>query len=159
MFIIVLLYAPLLRCFCFNLYPRPTFADHSWRWDNYVVKLPDIFDFQGQIFILPHFPRLSFVKVMGQGSWYIYYMLCFNVCRRNCIIITIIIIILVITFMQGMYNYIPETNHVSRVYSVAAVLYWQFVLHVMLFRPWNVLYLYISIFRSMCAVPNLAVFL
>jgi len=33
------------------------------------------------------------------------------------------IIILVITFMQGIYNYIPETNHVSRVYSVAAVLY------------------------------------
>jgi flagellar basal body-associated protein FliL len=28
-------------------------------------------------------------------------------------IIIIIIIILVITFMQGTYNYIPETNHVS----------------------------------------------
>jgi hypothetical protein len=49
------------------------------------------------------------------------------------IIIIIIIIILVITFMQGMYNYIPETNQVSRVYSVAAVLCLQFVLHVMLF--------------------------
>jgi hypothetical protein len=33
--------------------------------------------------------------------------------------------------MQGIYNYIPETIHVSRVYSVAAVLYLQFVL----FRP------------------------
>ena len=30
--------------------------------------------------------------------------------------------------MQGIYNYIPETNHVSREYSVAAVLYLQFVL-------------------------------
>ena len=50
------------------------------------------------------------------------------------VIIIIIIIILVITFMQGIYNYIPETNHVSRVYSVAAVLYWLFVLRVMLFR-------------------------
>ena len=39
----------------------------------------------------------------------------------------------------GIYNYIPETNHVSRVYSVAAVLYLQFVLHVMLFHPWNML--------------------
>jgi len=49
----------------------------------------------------------------------------------------IIIIILVITFMQDIYiyNYILETNHVSRVYSVAAVLYLQFVLHVMLFHP------------------------
>jgi len=50
------------------------------------------------------------------------------------VIIIIIIIILVITFMQGIYNYIPETNHVFRVHSVAAVLYLQFVLHVMLFR-------------------------
>jgi hypothetical protein len=47
-------------------------------------------------------------------------------------IIIIIIIIFFIAFMQGIYNYIPETNHVSRVYSVAAVLYLQFVLRVML---------------------------
>jgi hypothetical protein len=45
----------------------------------------------------------------------------------------IIIIILLITLMQGIYNYKPETNLVSRVYSVAAVLYLQFALHVMLF--------------------------
>jgi len=51
------------------------------------------------------------------------------------IIIIIIIIVLLITFMQGIYNYIPETNHVSRVYSVAAVQYLQFVLHVLLNRP------------------------
>jgi hypothetical protein len=56
-------------------------------------------------------------------------------CARN--IIIIIIIILVITSMQGIYNYIPETNHISRVISIAAVLYLQFVLRVMLFRPWN----------------------
>jgi hypothetical protein len=43
-------------------------------------------------------------------------------------IITIIIIMPVITFMQGIYNYIPETNHVAKVYSVPAVLYLQFVL-------------------------------
>jgi len=47
----------------------------------------------------------------------------------------IIIIIIVITLIQGIYNYIPETSHVSRVYSVAAFLCLQFVLHVMLFRP------------------------
>ena len=34
----------------------------------------------------------------------------------------IVRIILVITVMQGIYNYIPETNHVYNVYSVAAVL-------------------------------------
>ena len=50
------------------------------------------------------------------------------------IIIIIIIIILVMNFMHGLYNYIPKTNHVTTVYSVAAVLYLQFMLHVMLFR-------------------------
>jgi hypothetical protein len=37
--------------------------------------------------------------------------------------------------MHGIYNYIPDTIHVSRVYSVATVLYLQSLLHVMLFRP------------------------
>jgi heme/copper-type cytochrome/quinol oxidase subunit 2 len=50
-------------------------------------------------------------------------------------IIIIIIIILVITFMQGIYNYTPKTNHVSMLYSVAAVLYLQLELHVMILRP------------------------
>ena len=44
----------------------------------------------------------------------------------------------VITCMHAIYNYVPETNRVSSVYSVAAVLYLQSVLHVMLFRPCNV---------------------
>ena len=39
--------------------------------------------------------------------------------------------------MQGIYNCILETNHVSRVDSVAAVLYVQVVLHVMLFHLRN----------------------
>ena len=45
-------------------------------------------------------------------------------------------------FMQGIYNYMPETNHVSGVYSVAAILYLKFVAHVMLFRPSNMFYYY-----------------
>ena len=35
--------------------------------------------------------------------------------------------------MQGTCNYIPETNHVTRVYSVAFVLYLHFAVHVMIF--------------------------
>jgi len=53
------------------------------------------------------------------------------------IVIISIVIIHVITFMQGIYNYIPETNHVSRVHRVAAVLYLEFVLLVMLFPMFN----------------------
>jgi hypothetical protein len=37
-------------------------------------------------------------------------------------IIIIIIIIIIISFMQGIHTYIPETNHVSRIHSVAAIL-------------------------------------
>jgi len=62
------------------------------------------------------------------------YCCCFCCC---CCYITTTIIIIATTFMQGIYNYITETNHVSRVYSVAAVLYLQSVLQVMLFHPWN----------------------
>jgi hypothetical protein len=55
------------------------------------------------------------------------------------------IIFCVTNFMQGTYIYVPETNYVSRVYCVAAVLYLQSVLHVMLFRPVkHVLYVYTS---------------
>jgi hypothetical protein len=38
------------------------------------------------------------------------------------IIIIIIITIIIISFMQGIYTYIPETNNVSKEYNVASVL-------------------------------------
>jgi len=37
------------------------------------------------------------------------------------------ILFLFITFLQDIYNYISETNHISRVHSVAAILYFQFM--------------------------------
>jgi len=55
--------------------------------------------------------------------FYCYYCNCF------------IIFITINHLYAGIYNYAPETYHVSRVYSVAAVLYLQSVLHVMLFCP------------------------
>ena len=56
------------------------------------------------------------------------------------------------------YTYIPETNYVPREYSVAAILLLLFMVLVSLVSVSNLLYFYISTFRSMCAVPNMAVF-
>ena len=66
--------------------------------------------------------------------------------------IIIIIIILVIIYVQGIYSYVPETNHVSRVYSVAAATR-------KVISPGKcVLYFYINTFPSICQVPNMPVF-
>ena len=63
------------------------------------------------------------------------------------------------SFVLGIYTYIPETIYVPKEYSVAAILLLQFkVPTYMLVSVLNLLYFYISTFRSMCAVPNMAVF-
>jgi len=59
------------------------------------------------------------------------------------------IIIIFITVMQGICNYVPDTNRVSRVYNVAAVLYLQFLLQVMLFRAINFLY-FTLVLHALC---------
>jgi len=69
-----------------------------------------------------------------------------------------IIIIVIISFTQGIYTYIPETNYVPREYSVAAILLLLFMVLISLVAVLNLLYFYISTYRSMCAVPNMAVF-
>ena len=43
--------------------------------------------------------------------------------------------------MHGIYKYVPEINHVFWVQDVAAILYLQFVLHVMVFRPCNIAFI------------------
>ena len=52
-------------------------------------------------------------------------------------VIHIINVINIITtryhLVQGIYNYTPETNHVSRVCIIAFILFLQFMAHVMLF--------------------------
>jgi len=60
--------------------------------------------------------------------------------------------------MQDIYTYIPETNYVPREYTVAAVLLLLFMVFVSLVSVLNLLYFYVSTLRSMCAVPNMAVF-
>jgi len=60
--------------------------------------------------------------------------------------------------MQGIYTYIPETNHVPREYSVAAILLLLFMVLISLVSVSNLLHFCISTSRSMCTVPNMAVF-
>ena len=52
----------------------------------------------------------------------------------------------------------PETNYVPREYSVAAIVLLLFMVLISLVPALNLLYFYISTFRSLCAVPNMAVF-
>jgi hypothetical protein len=61
--------------------------------------------------------------------------------------------------MQGIYTYIPETNHVPKEYNVAAILSLLFMVPISLALALALMYFYISTLRSMCAVPNIAVFL
>ena len=60
--------------------------------------------------------------------------------------------------MKGIYTYIPETNYVPRECSIAAILLLLFMVLISLVSVLKLLYFYISTFRSMCAVPNMAVF-
>ena len=69
----------------------------------------------------------------------------------------IIIILMSNNFIQIIYNYIPKSNHISTTYIVAALLYSQFVIHVIT-HVTSVLYFYISTFRSMCAVHSVTLF-
>jgi hypothetical protein len=73
-------------------------------------------------------------------------------------IIIIIIIIITISFMQGIYTYIPETNNFPKQYNVAAILSLLFMVPISLVPALTLKYFYISTFRSLCAVPNMAVF-
>jgi hypothetical protein len=60
--------------------------------------------------------------------------------------------------MQGILTHIPETNHVPREYTVAVILSFLFMVPLSLVPSSALLCFYISTFRSMCAVPNMAVF-
>jgi len=59
--------------------------------------------------------------------------------------------------MHAIYTYIPESHYVPREYIVAAMLLLLFMVLISLVSVLNLLYFYISTFRSMCAVPNMAV--
>ena len=57
--------------------------------------------------------------------------------------------------MQGTYIHIPETNYVPREHGVAAILLFLFMVLRSLLSVLNLLYFYISTFRSMCFCSSL----
>jgi hypothetical protein len=87
-----------------------------------------------------------------------YKHLIFHVTFIIIVIIINIISILGISFMQCIYTYVPETNHVPREHCVSAILVLLFMVRIFLVPALTPLYLYVSTFRSMCAVPNMAVY-
>ena len=58
--------------------------------------------------------------------------------------IVIIIIIIIISFIQGIYTYIPETNHVPREYSISAILSLLFMVSISLVPALALFYFYVS---------------
>ena len=60
--------------------------------------------------------------------------------------------------MQGSHTHIAGTNHDPRGYTVAAILSLLFMVPLCPVPALILLFFYVSTFRSMCAVPNMAVF-
>ena len=60
--------------------------------------------------------------------------------------------------MQGIYNYMPETNHISRLCSVTAVPNLQLVLHVMLFYTSNTFCSFTLVFSEVCVQAPMLLF-
>jgi small-conductance mechanosensitive channel len=81
--------------------------------------------------------------------------------------LTIIIIIIninftgkdTISFMQGIYTYIPEKSNVPKEHNVVTILSLLFMVPISLAPALALMYYYISTFRSMCAVPNILLLL
>jgi len=59
--------------------------------------------------------------------------------------------------MQGIHTYIPEVNHIPRGYIVAAIQSSLFMVPLSVVPALALLFFYVSTFRTMCAVPNMAV--
>jgi flagellar basal body-associated protein FliL len=45
------------------------------------------------------------------------------------VVVVVVVVVVLITFMQRVYNYTPQTNHVSRVHNVAAFLLLPFMVY------------------------------
>ena len=86
----------------------------------------------------------------SSSSSYYYYYYYYSYIIIIIIIIIIIVVVVILSFMQDISTYIPETNYVTMEYSVAAILLLLFMVLISLVPVSNLLYFYISTFRSVC---------
>jgi len=63
-----------------------------------------------------------------------------------------------ITHIQSIYNYMPGTNHIPRVYNAAHILWLKYMAYVTLFPMINVLYFYIINLQSIFILPSMDIF-
>jgi hypothetical protein len=89
---------------------------------------------------------------------YILHPLVLNLLELLFLLVVVVIIIIIVSFMQGIHTRIPETNHVLRGYTVASILSLLFMVPLFLVPALALLFFYVTTFRSMCAVLNMAVF-
>jgi len=106
-------------------------CNNSCNVSNSITFMQDIYNYTR---ILEKIMFLDYTLLQLFLRYYYYYFFFTIIIIIRFIII--IIIILIITFMQDIYNFMNETNHISTVHSFAAIQYTllHFVLHVMLCR-------------------------
>ena len=74
------------------------------------------------------------------------------------VLLLLLLLYIIVYFIQGSHTHIPETNHVPRGYTVTDILSLLFMVPLSSSCVGSVVLLRVSTFRSMCAVPNMAVF-
>ena len=67
------------------------------------------------------------------------------------------LLLLFISSIHGIYKYVPETNHVSKVYSVVAILWLQFIVHIILF-PMLIFDTFTPVLRTVCVQCPISLF-
>jgi len=123
-----------------------------------IFILPKLFAVPGRTRIASNavWKKMFFVRVYLLKVTMLYRKCNYN---NNTVIIIIIIVIIIISFMQGIYTYISETNYVPRECSVAAILLLLFMVLISLVSVLDLLYFYISTFRSIIIIIIIFLFL
>jgi hypothetical protein len=149
----------------FEKYSVFTFNENTFRADRRTVRHDEISS-RFSKFCEKHLKTLQFCtchlvtpKHNATAKAYDYIMGLFEVTiSLSFAHFVVVVIIFIISFLQGIYTYIPLDNHVPRQYIVAAILSLLFMVPISPVPALALLYFYVSTFQSMCAVPNMAVF-